>query len=94
MTKKQTILVSVTNDLVMDQRVHKVCMFLHENNFDVTLVGRKLIDSQDLNRVYKTKRFNLLVNKGKLFYAFYNWKKIVAVFFLMLKITFETDLQV
>ncbi|MFN5415462.1 MAG: glycosyltransferase [Flavobacteriia bacterium] len=93
MTKKQIILVSVTNDLVTDQRVHKVCMFLHENNFDVTLIGRKLIDSQDLNRVYKTKRFNLLVNKGKLFYAFYNWRLFWYLLFHKTDVLLSNDLD-
>ena len=53
------IIVSVTNDLSMDQRVEKVCATLFKNGFEVTLVGRKFKNSYSLNREYKTKRFSL-----------------------------------
>lgn len=70
--RKKKIIVCVTNDLVSDQRVHKVCMFLHTNNFDVELIGRLLPNSLSINRPYKTKRMNLLFKKGALFYINYN----------------------
>lgn len=72
MSKQQKIIVSVTNDLHTDQRVHKVCLFLQQQGFDVTLVGRKLTSSGELKRPYACKRFRLWFNKGFLFYANYN----------------------
>lgn len=30
----------VTNDLVQDQRMHRICSFFHEENIETTLVGR------------------------------------------------------
>ncbi len=73
MEKKKRIIVSVTNDLVTDQRVKKVCAFLHQLNYEVTLCGRMLKNSQSLeNTPYKVKRFRLLFNKGPLFYACFN----------------------
>lgn len=84
------IIVSVTNDLFTDQRVHKVCTFLHENGYDVLLVGRKLKDSQPItDRPYKTRRFRLLFTKGALFYANYNLR---LFFFLVFK-RFDTLLS-
>jgi len=74
------VLVSVTNDLSTDQRVHRVCTTLTNSNFKVLLVGRKLQNSLPLNRLYKTKRMSLLFNKGFLFYTEYN----VRLFFYLL----------
>lgn len=73
MAKKITVLVSVTNDLYTDQRVHKVCTFIQDQGYSVTLIGRKKKDSIDLPpRTYKTKRMKLLFEKGPLFYAAFN----------------------
>jgi len=75
------IIVSVSNDLSTDQRVKKVCSFLHEHGFEVILLGRKLPGSLALtDRPYKIKRFKLLFNKGALFYANLN----IRLFFYLL----------
>ena len=50
MHKKKTIILSVTNDLVGDQRVHKVATTLLNNNFNIILVGRKLNNSAEIKR--------------------------------------------
>lgn len=74
------IIISVTNDLVTDQRVSKTCDVLTEMGYDILLVGRKLKNSLPLKRKYKTKRFRLLFNKGFCFYAEYN----IRLFLLLL----------
>ncbi len=79
---QKKIIISVTSDLVSDQRVHKVAQTLHEVGFDITLVGRKKKNSQKLDiRDYKTVRFNLLFDKSFLFYINY---QIILFFYLLL----------
>lgn len=70
---RSIIVVSVTTDLVTDQRVYKVCNSLYTNGYDILLVGRKKKDSMPMDeRPYKTHRFNLWFEKGPFFYAQYN----------------------
>tara|TARA_Y100000034_G_scaffold134927_1_gene204866 strand:+ start:34392 stop:35474 length:1083 start_codon:yes stop_codon:yes gene_type:complete len=76
----KTVVVSVSNDITHDQRVAKVCSTLHNNGFQVKVVGRKLKNSRPLNFPYQTKRIKLLFNKGFLFYFELN----VRLFFFLL----------
>jgi glycosyltransferase involved in cell wall biosynthesis len=67
------IIISVTNDLVADQRVHRVACTLHGEGANVLLVGRFLPESKPIiDRAYPTYRMSLPINKGPLFYACYN----------------------
>lgn len=82
MEKRKRIIVSVSNDLFTDQRVKKVCAFLHENGFEVILLGRKLKNSLDItDRPYRVKRFRLWFNKGPLFYANLNLRLFFFLWF-------------
>ena len=74
------ILVSVTNDLVTDQRVHKVCTSLTQNGYEVKLVGRRLRNSEPVKRSYETVRMNLIFRRSFLFYLEYN----ISLFFYLL----------
>jgi glycosyltransferase involved in cell wall biosynthesis len=88
------IIISVTTDLATDQRVHRAALTLHQAQFDVLVVGRKLKSSLPLSNLpYKTKRFSLLWEKGPLFYATFNFR---LFFFLLLKktdILYSNDLD-
>ena len=90
----QRILVSVTNDLVTDQRVAKVCSVLTEMNYEVLLIGRKLPSSLPISRSYKTIRMKLLFNKGFLFYAEYNLRLFLKLLFTRKDILLANDLDI
>jgi glycosyltransferase involved in cell wall biosynthesis len=91
---KQKVLVSVTNDLVTDQRVRKVCEFLVANNFEITLIGRKLKNSLEMPKTeYKTKRFRLWFTKGPAFYANYNLCLFFYLFFHKADVLLSNDLD-
>lgn len=87
------IIVSVTNDLVTDQRVHKVCMSLMAMDFEVVLIGRRLPTSLVLNRDYRIIRMKLLFNKGFLFYAEYSVRLFLKLLFLKKDILLSNDLD-
>lgn len=79
--KKLRAVVSVTNDLVTDQRVHRSCMLLTEMGFSVLLIGRVRRNSLNAGkRPYNIKRIKLLFEKGVLFYASFN----LRLFFILL----------
>lgn len=74
-------IVSVINDLVTDQRVHRTCTTLHEMGYEVLLVGRRKHDSLTMpDRAYATHRMKLAFEKGVLFYAFFQCR---LLFFLL-----------
>lgn len=88
------VIVSVTNDLFTDQRVHKMCTLLADDlSFQVLLIGRKLKESKPLNRDYKTKRIRLLFNKGPLFYLEYNFRLFWILLFKKANVLVSNDLD-
>ncbi|MFW6259496.1 MAG: glycosyltransferase [Tangfeifania sp.] len=91
---KKRIIVSVTNDLVSDNRVHKVCTSLVKMGFDVLLAGRKLPGSLALEeRTYQTKRFRLFFKKGPLFYACFNFRLFLFLLFAKFDVLLSNDLD-
>lgn len=88
------VLVAVTSDIVTDQRAHKICNTLEELNFEVTLVGRKEKNSLPLpSRNYLIKRWQLLFNKGPLFYANYNIRLFFHLIFNNYDVIWSNDLD-
>jgi glycosyltransferase involved in cell wall biosynthesis len=79
MTVKKVSL-SVINDLVTDNRVHKVALSLQKMGFEPILIGRVLPGSQPIERNYPTHRMKLIFSKGPLFYLEYNFR---LLFFLL-----------
>ncbi len=77
------IVFTVTNDLIYDRRMGRICTSLAENGYDVTLVGVKRKASVRLPKYkYDQKRIPCYFQKGKLFYAEYN----IKLFFRLLLI--------
>jgi glycosyltransferase involved in cell wall biosynthesis len=87
------VVISVTTDLSSDQRVQKVCKSLHENGFEVYLIGRFLPDSIPLDFPFKYHRFRLLFNKGFLFYANFNIRLFFKLCWFKKNILLSNDLD-
>lgn len=88
------VILSVTEDLYTDQRMHKMSLFLHKKGFDVTLVGRCYGDSPVLDpRPYKTKRLRLLFRRSALFYAEYQFRLLLYLLFKKCDILVANDLD-
>lgn len=92
--RKKQIYIAVTNDLVTDNRVHKVASTLLKANADVTMLGRiKHNKTPLLNRSYQTRRFRLLFKKGPAFYMEYNFRLFLFLLFHRFDIVVANDLD-
>ncbi len=79
----QHIVFTVTTDLSYDQRMIRICSSLANAGYEVTLVGRKRKNSiAILPANYKQKRLFCFFDKGKLFYAEYNFRLFFYLLFL------------
>lgn len=88
------VCLSVTNDLVTDQRVLKVSDFLHRKGFNVLLVGRKKTDSPAFRHDnIEGFRFRMLFHKGFLFYAEYNLRLFFYLLFQKNDLLVSNDLD-
>lgn len=91
---KKRLIISVTSDLVTDQRVHKVSQTLHEEDFEVLLIGRKMKKSLSLPpRDYDTRRLELWFSKTVLFYMNYNLRLFILLLFTKADILLANDLD-
>jgi len=91
---KKKVVMAVTNDIVTDNRVNRIAQTLIDNEFDVTVCGRKFPSGNiKLFRPYKTKRFSLCFNKGPLFYANYNIRLYIYLLFSNFDIVVSNDLD-
>ncbi|NQY00480.1 MAG: glycosyltransferase [Flavobacteriaceae bacterium] len=87
------IIVTVSNDLVTDQRVHKMCCTLKEMGYDLLLIGRKHGSQETLYRDYATKRISMLFHRGFLFYAELNLRLFFLLLFTKKEVLFSNDLD-
>ena len=86
--------VSVINDLVTDQRVHKVSLTLQKLGYEVLLVGRRQKKSLLPGpRNYSMHRMKLLVEKGPLFYLAFNFRLFFFLLFSKADLLVSNDLD-
>jgi glycosyltransferase involved in cell wall biosynthesis len=72
---------TVTNDLVFDQRMTRICTSLSRAGYTVTLIGRRHRDSPTLSmQPYRQRRLHTWFRRGKRFYVEYN----LRLFFFLL----------
>ena len=85
---KKRVFISVTSDLVTDQRVRRAATALNEAGYEVVVVGRQLKKSSTLfEKEYQIVRFKLWFERGFLFYMTYNLR---LFFFLLFQLNLIT----
>lgn len=83
MERKRKIIFTVTNNLVTDQRMQRICSTLVNNGYEVLLVGRKHgLKQLPLPLFYQRHWLVCLFHKGPLFYLEFNLRLWL---FLMVK---------
>jgi glycosyltransferase involved in cell wall biosynthesis len=88
------IIISVTSDLVTDQRVQRAAGTLKEAGYQVMLVGRVLSDSIEMKgKRFRITRFKLWVNKGPFFYLNYNLRLFWYLLWNQADILLSNDLD-
>ncbi len=87
------VVVSVTNDLVTDQRVQRTIGVLLHLGYQIHFVGRKLPNGMPANFFYPYTRFNLWFTKGFLFYANYNLRLFWFLLWLKADVYWANDLD-
>src|ERR1041384_2903757 len=83
MSRPKRIVLTVTSDPAYDQRMIRICTSLQEAGYDVLLIGRLRPNSRELpERPFRQRRIRQRIDKGKLFYATYNFKIFTALLFV------------
>ena len=85
---------TVTNDLVYDQRMQRICATLAEAGHEVTLVGRLRRSSPELTSTkYQQVRLFCWFERGKLFYLEYNLRLLWCLLWRSFEVYTGIDLD-
>jgi len=88
------IYISVTNDILSDQRVNKVARTILSSGVSVALVGRIRKGSFPVGtNPFKIKRFRMVFNRGALFYACFNFRLFFYLLFRKMDLLLANDLD-
>ena len=88
------VILAISNDITIDQRLHRVCTSLKNNGFQPLLVGRRKKDSaENTERVYDTKCLPMIFEQGKFFYAELNIRLFFYLLFAKVDIITANDLD-
>ncbi|KFF73983.1 glycosyl transferase family 1 [Chryseobacterium sp. P1-3] len=71
---KKKIITSAFSNLYTDQRIEKVCRTLHENGYEVELIGNDWKGAEEMERPYPFSRIHLASKSLKTAYFEFNWK--------------------
>ena len=90
----KTVIISVINELISDQRVNRSCLTLQKAGYEVKLIGRQYKNSPKLlPRPYSCKRMQLFFKRGPFFYAEYNLRLFFLLLFSKADVLFSNDLD-
>lgn len=90
----QNIILTVSSDLVGDQRVHKMALTLSEMGNEVKVIGRKKRNSLPYScSSYRFRRLNLIFEKGVLFYSALQIRLFFYLLFSKVDIIWSNDLD-
>lgn len=92
---QKKVIISVINDIATDQRVRRTASVFSELDYQVLIVGRKFPYSLPVYEMpgLSVKRFRLLINTGPLFYALFQIRLFLFLFFKKTDILYSNDLD-
>ncbi len=71
---RKKIILSAFSNLYTDQRIEKICKTLHENGYDIELIGNNWNGADEMTRPYPFVRISLVSKSLKTAYFEFNWK--------------------
>ncbi|MEI7486523.1 MAG: glycosyltransferase [Chryseobacterium sp.] len=71
---RKKIITSAFSNLYTDQRIEKVCRTLHENGYEIDLIGNDWGGAEEMQRPYSFSRIKLISKSLKTAYFEFNWK--------------------
>lgn len=94
MHKNKSICVSVSNDLICDNRVNKTCESLVKYGLSVKLIGRQFKNAPTLNKTtYNCNRLRIYFRKNAIYYAELNFKLFFYLLFSKQDLLWANDLD-
>lgn len=71
---RRKIITSAFSNLCTDQRIEKVCKTLHDNGYQIELIGNDWNGAEEMSRPYPFSRIHLISKSLKTAYFEFNWK--------------------